>query len=192
MVHLIVKLLTQAFQHVDLLAPRAVHGDALLPKLVIQGLDEPVHELVQLLLGLFDLRLKGLVESRELVLLPFSAIVEFQNLFYQIVDLPATHKLGQPSLGGLLLLVKEFIIFLDHLVIGKAAADTWRVEGLLEHSYQVCLIHLSRAGCRLHVFGVHCRICLGYYLLQVEHWVHQVLEITLDLANERAKVIILE
>jgi hypothetical protein len=81
------------------------------------------------------LHLKGLVESRELVLLPFSAIVEFQNLFYQIVDLPATHKLGQPSLGGLLFLVKEFIIFLDHLVIGKAAADTWRVEGLLEHSY---------------------------------------------------------
>ncbi len=46
MIHLIVELLTQAFQHVDLLAPRAVHGDTLLSELVIQGLYEPVHELV--------------------------------------------------------------------------------------------------------------------------------------------------
>ena len=39
MVHLIVKLLAQAFKHVDLFAPRAVHGDTLLTELVIQGLD---------------------------------------------------------------------------------------------------------------------------------------------------------
>ena len=64
MVHLLVKLLAEAFEHVDLFAPRAVHGDALLPELVIQGLNEPVHELVQLLLGLLDLRLQGLVQGR--------------------------------------------------------------------------------------------------------------------------------
>ena len=146
MVHLIVKLLAQAFQHVDLLAPRAVYGDALLPELVIQGLYQPVNELVQLLLGLLDLRLQRLVEGRQLMLLAFPAIVEFQNLLYQVVDLPATHQLSEPSLGGLLLLVEEFIILLDHLVVGKAAADARRVEGLLEHSYQIGLVHLSRAG----------------------------------------------
>ena len=126
------------------------------------------------------------------MLLAFSPIVELQDLLYQIVDLPATHKLGEPSLGCLLLLVKEFIIFLDHLVIGKAATHARSVEGLLKNRDQVRLIHLSRAGRRLQVFGVHCRVRLGYDILQVEHWVDQVLKITLDLANERAKVIILE
>ena len=89
------------------------------------------------------------------MLLALPAIVEFQDLLYQIVDLPATHQLGEPSLGGLLLLLEEFIIFLDHLVVGKATADTRRVECLLENSNQVGLIHLPRAGRRLHVLGVH-------------------------------------
>ena len=63
MVHLIVKFLTQAFQHLYLFAPRAVHSDTLLSKFVVEGLNEPIHELVQLPLGLLDLRLKGLIES---------------------------------------------------------------------------------------------------------------------------------
>ena len=126
------------------------------------------------------------------MLLALPAIVEFQDLLYQIVDLPATHQLGEPSLGCLLLLLEEFIIFLNHLVEGKAAADARRVESLLEHSYQVRLVHLPRTGRRLHVLGVNCRVRLGHYLLEVEYWVHQVLKIALDLADECTEVLILE